>query len=144
MPLKQLPLPWVLQVASSQTGKNISWIRVKGYKYAIFVFFCCFCVLFWTFTDLGEVIKCFGIKDLMLGDRLHGKEKLDKRYWVITTNDFIDHSAWMSIERGSRICRSSAMAPPSTIRNWLYNLPLVNSYQPLWFLSWVGENGIVI
>lgn len=47
---------------------------------------------------MGEVIKCFGIKYLLLGDRLHGKRKLDKSYWVITTNDFIAHSVWMSIE----------------------------------------------
>ena len=70
-----------MQVASSQTGKNKSRIRVKAYKYAIFVFLLVlFFVLFLTCTDLGEVIKCFGIKDLLLGDRLHGKWKLDKRY----------------------------------------------------------------
>lgn len=37
-------------------------------------------VLFLTFTDLVEVIKCFDIKDTLLGDRLHGEGKLDKRY----------------------------------------------------------------
>lgn len=55
---------------------------MKGYKYAIFAFMLVLFlfVLFLTFTDLGEVIKCFGIKDLLLGDRLHGEGKLDKRY----------------------------------------------------------------
>lgn len=93
---------WALKLASSQTCKSKLWIRVKKlYKYAIFVFcivlFGCF-VLFLTFTDSGKVIKYFDMKDLLLGDRLHGEGKLDKRYWVITTNDFIAHSVWMSIE----------------------------------------------
>lgn len=113
----------VLQVASSQTGKNKSWIRVKGYKYAIFAFsvgFALCFVLLLTFTDLGEVIKCFGIKDLLLGVRLQGEGKLDKRYWIITTNVFIAYSVWMATELQSKICRRwSAMTPPGIIRNWL-------------------------
>lgn len=72
----------VLQVASSQTGKNKSRIRGTVHKYAILGFFFCwiaFCfVSFLTFTDLGEVIKCFGIKDLLLGDRLPGEGKFAK------------------------------------------------------------------